>query len=91
MEPDGSLDPIQEESDGIWKRAEGDIRQRFPVRMYSQKQIFQLAKTPLALLKIVDDAPEVNHRFWKEQWKSGGRPIPIFTRQGQGDRGWAFG
>ena len=68
--PDGSLDPIQEENGGDWKRAEGDIRQRFPVRMYSQKQIFQLAKTPLALLKIVDDAPEVNHRFWKEQWKA---------------------
>lgn len=66
--PDGSLDPIQEENGGDWKRAEGDIRQRFPVRMYSQKQIFQLAKTPLALLKIVDDAPEVNHRSWKEQW-----------------------
>lgn len=66
----GSLDPIQEESGGIWKRAEGDIRQRFPARMYSQKQIFQLAKTPLALLKIVDDAPEINHRLWKEQWKA---------------------
>jgi energy-coupling factor transporter ATP-binding protein EcfA2 len=67
---DGSLDPIQEENGGIWKRAEGDIRQRFPVRMYSQKQIFQLAKTPLALLKVVDDAPEVKHHFWKEQWKA---------------------
>ncbi len=67
---DGSLDPIQEESGENWKHAEGDIRQRFPVRMYSQKQIFQLAKTPLALLKIVDDAPEVNHRFWKDEWKA---------------------
>jgi energy-coupling factor transporter ATP-binding protein EcfA2 len=66
--PDGSVDPIQEENGGDWKRAEGDIRQRFPVRMYSQKQIFQLAKTPLALLKIVDDAPEVNYRSLKEQW-----------------------
>ncbi len=68
--PDGSLDPIQEENDEIWKRAEGDIRQRFPVRMYSQKQIFQLAKTPLALLKIIDDAPEVEHLLWKEQWNA---------------------
>jgi len=69
--PDGSLDPIQEESDEIWTRAEGDIRQRFPVRIYSQKQIFQLAKTPLALLKIVDDAPEVEHLLWKQQWNAG--------------------
>ncbi|MEW6219851.1 MAG: TrlF family AAA-like ATPase [Thermodesulfobacteriota bacterium] len=66
--PDGALDPIQEDSAGTWQHAEGDIRQRFPVRLYSQKQIFQLAKTPLALLKIVDDAPEVGLRSWKEQW-----------------------
>jgi energy-coupling factor transporter ATP-binding protein EcfA2 len=68
--PDGSLDPIQEQSGGNWKRAEGDIRQRFPARMYSQKQIFQLAKTPLAFLKVVDEAPEVNYRSWNEQWKA---------------------
>ena len=67
---DGSLDPIQEEIDASWKHAEGDIRQRFPVRIYSQKQIFQLAKTPLALLKVVDDAPEVNYQRWKEQWQA---------------------
>lgn len=65
---DGSIDPIQEEKNGVWVRAEGEIRQRFPVRIYSQKQIFQLAKTPLALLHIVDEAPEVDYRTWKEQW-----------------------
>jgi len=66
--PAGDLDPIQEEIQGDWKRAEGDIRQRFPVRMYSQKQIFQLAKTPLALLRVVDEAPEVDYRTWNERW-----------------------
>ncbi len=64
----GSIDPIQEEKNGVWVRTEGDIRQRFPVRIYSQKQIFQLAKTPLALLHIVDEAPEVDYRAWREQW-----------------------
>ncbi len=48
---------------------QGDIPQRFPVRIYSQKQIFQLAKEPMALLKIVDDDPEVDQRTWKDQWK----------------------
>jgi len=66
--PTGELDPIQEEIDGDWKRAEGDIRQRFPVRMYSQKQIFQLAKTPLALLRVVDEAREVDYRSWNDRW-----------------------
>ena len=67
---DGNLDPIQEErADGTWGRAEGDIPQRFPVRIYSQKQIFQLAKAPLALLRIVDDAPKVGRHAWGERWK----------------------
>ena len=67
--PAGELDPIQEEVDGNWERVEGDVRQRFPVRIYSQKQIFQLAKAPLALLRVVDDAPEVDYRSWTERWK----------------------
>ena len=67
--PAGDLDAIQEESDGGWRRTEGYIAQRFPIRMYSQKQIFQLARTPLALLKVVDDAPEVDRRSWKNRWK----------------------
>lgn len=67
--PAGDLDPIQEERDGTWQRAEGDVTQRFPVRMYSQKQIFHLATAPLALLGIVDEAPDVDRRSWNERWK----------------------
>ena len=78
---DGSMDPIQEKRGEVWTRTEGDIRQRFPVRMYSQKQIYQLAKTPLALLKVVDDAPEVGHLLWKEQWKAEeGRFLSLRTK-----------
>lgn len=67
----GDVQPIESEDEhGNWKAEEGDIIQRFPVRIYSQKQIFEMAKTPLALLKIVDDAPEVNRRSWSEEWKA---------------------
>lgn len=60
---------IEEESaPGVWCASEGDIAQRFPVRIYSQKQIFELAKHPQALLQVVDDAPEVNHRDWQLKW-----------------------
>jgi energy-coupling factor transporter ATP-binding protein EcfA2 len=60
---------IEEETvNGTWSASEGDIAQRFPVRIYSQKQIFELAKHPEALLQVVDDAPEVNHRDWKTEW-----------------------
>ena len=54
--PAGELDSIQEEIDGSWKHAEGEVRQRFPVQIYSQKQIFHLARAPLALLKVVVQA-----------------------------------
>ena len=68
----GGLEPIEQEINGVWHRAEGDIRQRFPVRIYSQKQIFQLAKTPLALLKVVDEAPKVDQHSRAERWKAEG-------------------
>ena len=35
---------------------EGDIRERFPARVYSQKQLFSLAQDPNALLTVIDDS-----------------------------------
>lgn len=58
----------EETAPETWNASEGDIAQRFPVRIYSQKQIFELAKHPQALLQIVDDAPAVNHRDWQLEW-----------------------
>ena len=69
-DPNGNPQSIEEEIEGgQWKRAEGDIRQRFPVRIYSQKQIFNLAKEPLALLSIVDEAPDIDRHSWDKKWK----------------------
>ena len=66
----GDLEPIeQEDGNGEWLRAEGNIQQRFPMRIYSQKQVFQLAKTPLALLKVIDESPKVDRHSWLEKWK----------------------
>lgn len=58
----------EENSQGEWTLSKGDVKQRFPVRIYSQKQIFELSKHPQALLQIVDDAPEVSFRDWKFEW-----------------------
>ena len=67
--PNGNLTPIEQQtSEEKWHPSEGDIPHRFPVRIYSQKQIFDLAKKPLALLRVIDEAPQVNHRNWMEQW-----------------------
>ena len=38
---------------------EGDIRERFPIRIYSQKQLFALAQDPNALLTVIDDSQAV--------------------------------
>ncbi len=67
--PMGGLNPIEREVDSVWDSAEGEVNQRFPVRMYSQKQVFQLAKSPDALLKIINEAPEVEFRAWSEERK----------------------
>ena len=37
----------------------GDVRERFPVRIFSQKQLFALAQNPNALLAVIDDSPKV--------------------------------
>ncbi|MCE2440449.1 MAG: ABC transporter [Candidatus Latescibacteria bacterium] len=65
----GDLEPIERLLNGQWTRTEGKIQERFPVRIYSQKQIFQLAKDPLALLRIIDEALEVGFQSWNERWR----------------------
>ena len=67
--PRGDINPIQQRVGDEWRQAEGDIRQRFPIRIYSQKQIFHLANRPSALLGIVDEAPDVNRQSWDERWR----------------------
>ena len=39
-----------------WSPSPGDVQGRFPVRIFSQKQIFALAADPDALVRLVDDA-----------------------------------
>ncbi|MBM3334432.1 hypothetical protein FJY63_07205 [Candidatus Sumerlaeota bacterium] len=66
----GDAEPIEVEGrNGVWTAEQGEVAQRFPARIYSQKQIFELAKAPLALLRIVDEAPDVDRRSWEERWK----------------------
>lgn len=53
---------------GDYEETEGDIVGRIPIRIYSQKQIFELAKDTEALLKIVDEAPEIQFKNWLEDY-----------------------
>ena len=51
---------LEEEKGGMWQSCEGEVKSLFPVYIYSQKQIFELSRSPSALIDIIDKAPEVN-------------------------------
>ena len=58
---------LEEEKDDAWSSCPGEIKSLFPVRIYSQKQIFEFAKNPRALIDIIDEAPEVDAEKIKAQ------------------------
>ena len=58
---------LEEEKDGDWTSCLGEIKSLFPAYIYSQKQIFELAKNPRALIGIIDEAPEVDAGTIKAQ------------------------
>ncbi len=48
----------------------GELRERLPLRIYSQKQIYALAENPKGLLDILDRSPEVNRNEWEQRWNA---------------------
>ena len=56
---DGSAQPISRLDRCGLVTEDGDISERFPVRIYSQKQLFALAQDPNALLAVIDDTQDV--------------------------------
>ncbi len=66
--PDGSIPPIQKWDGAHYAKSSGeDIAGRFPVRIYSQKQMYEMAQNPKALLRIIDEDPQVDYREWKNR------------------------
>ena len=63
----GDCPSLEEDKEGTWISCPGEIKSLFPVRIYSQKQIFELAKNPRALIDIIDEAPEVDSEKIKAQ------------------------
>ena len=73
---DASLPAIEEEDGaGGWKPAQGEVASRFPVRIYSQKQIFELAGTTSALLAMIDEDKAVNRAEWNVAWTREGETL----------------
>jgi len=55
-----------EQPDETWRPADGVVRQRFPVRLMSQKEIFAIARNPQSLIDLVDASPELELNTWRE-------------------------
>ncbi len=65
---DGGKRILEEETeDGAWTSAPGEISSRFPVRLFSQKQVFALADRPGALLRLLDENIDIHE--WTSRWK----------------------
>nr|VFK39194.1 MAG: hypothetical protein BECKTC1821E_GA0114239_100434 [Candidatus Kentron sp. TC] len=68
---DGQGAVLEEKTDIDWQPAEpGDLKARFPITIFSQKQISALAANPRGLLDIIDRSPEVNRKEWQSRRES---------------------
>jgi len=61
---------LEEKKDRVWSSCVGEIKSLFPVRIYSQKEIFELSKEPSTLIGIIDEAPAVEAARLKTQNKN---------------------
>jgi predicted metal-dependent phosphoesterase TrpH len=48
-----------------WIPEEGEAHSRFPIKIFSQKQIFDLAKNPNTLLRLIDESSTIGFQQWK--------------------------
>ena len=76
--------PSLEECDGLtdeWQGIDGDIPSLFPARIYSQKQIFELAKDPQGLLGIIDEEPSVKYEEYQKAFQDCANKAKVFNQQ----------
>jgi energy-coupling factor transporter ATP-binding protein EcfA2 len=58
------------DEDGVWQNTQVCAEQAvslFPIKIFSQKQIFEVADRPSALLSYIDAAPEVGFDEWTRE------------------------
>ena len=64
--------PSLEEEDietATWEEVDGEISSLFPVSIFSQKQIFELASNPQGLLGIIDSEPQVEADSYASRYR----------------------
>ncbi|GAB3665535.1 AAA family ATPase [Nocardioides korecus] len=52
-----------------WQEQSGRAVDRAPVRIFSQKQIYELATSPQSFLTILDDMPAIQRGEWDEEYE----------------------
>ncbi len=68
---DGEGHALEELTGEVWEPCDaGDLRERFPMSIYSQKQINELASNPKGLIEILDRSPQVDRAVWQGRWNS---------------------
>lgn len=65
-EPDKSH--IEVWTDDSWEPQSGQSSDRAPIRIFSQKQIYELATSPQSFLRILDDMPPIRRNEWTEDY-----------------------
>ncbi|AFR48641.1 TrlF family AAA-like ATPase [Gordonia sp. KTR9] len=53
-----------------WEVQAGRVYDRAPVRVFSQKQIYELASQPQSFLAILDDMPQIRRAEWDEEYEA---------------------
>jgi ABC-type lipoprotein export system ATPase subunit/predicted metal-dependent phosphoesterase TrpH len=48
---------------------QGEVKSRFPVKIFSQKQIYEISRSPNYLLKIIDESDIVDIKNWRYLWE----------------------
>lgn len=51
-----------------WESQSGQAADRTPIRVFSQKQIYELATSPQSFLTILDDMPPIRRKEWDEEF-----------------------
>lgn len=60
---------IKKQVESDWVEEDGEAYSRFPVKIFSQKQIYDFAKNPNALLNLIDQSSSVQYQQWNMRWQ----------------------
>jgi hypothetical protein len=61
-----SINRVKE--DGSEEFSSGEIKNRFPISLYSQKQIYQMAQDPSSILAMIDQDLETGYSDWEREF-----------------------